>query len=243
MLKMSASSMGTFLKCPKQYHYRYIEKPDVVKKKWVFNEFGSCAHRVLELFHEDLISNVRKPEEYSDIMTECFMKALEEFDQQILSPELDNLYNVIKSYLEKIKNEGLPYVIEVEKDFITSVGNYKIRGFIDRIDKLDEGVYHVVDYKTSKSPKYLTNFQLLTYAIAIKDIYPDAKKIIGSYCLLKHDSKMMTWEFSDEEIEEAVEKIKSIGRDITIEKNWIKKPSRLCDFCDYQDICEGNWLE
>lgn len=240
---MSASSMGTFQKCPKQYHYRYIEKPDVVKKKWVFNEFGSCAHRILELFHEDLIQNVRHPDEYSDIMTECFIAGLEEFDQKLLAPELDYLYEVIKTYLQKIKDEGLPQVIEVEKSFIVDVGDYKVRGFIDRIDKIKDGVYHVVDYKTSKNPKYLTNFQLLTYAIAIQDIYPDAHKIIGSYCLLKHNSDMMTWEFSQSDIEEAREKIRSIGRDITVEKKWIKKPSRLCDFCDYQDICEGNWLE
>lgn len=235
--------MGTFEKCPKQYHYRYIEKPNVVKKKWVFNEFGSCAHEVLELFHLDLMNNVRLPEEYNDIMTECFMAALENYDMKLLAPELDFLFEVIKVYLENIKENGLPHVIEVEKQFLIDIGGNKVRGFIDRIDKLEDGHYHVVDYKTSKSPKYLTNFQLRVYALAIKALYLDVEKITGSYCLLKHDSRLMTWEISDKDLQETEEKIKSIGRDITIEKKWIKKPSRLCDFCDYQDICEGNWLK
>ena len=240
MLKLSASSIGTYQKCPKQYHYRYIEKPDVIKKKWVFSEFGSCAHKALELFHLDLMSNVRSPDIFGDIMTECFIAALQEYDQKLLEPEMNSLYEVIQNYLFKIKKEGITQVIAVEKEFSLTINGHIVRGYIDRIDKVNDNTYHVVDYKTSKSPSYLTNFQLLVYALAVKELYPDAENISGSYCLLKHKSDMMSWDFSDDDLKETVEKIKSIERDIELEIKWVKKPSKLCDFCDYKDICQGS---
>ena len=60
MLKLSASSIGCYTKCPKQYHYRYIEKPDVEAKDWSFLEFGKCAHETLEIFHKVLMNNILK---------------------------------------------------------------------------------------------------------------------------------------------------------------------------------------
>ena len=58
------SSIDTYHSCPKKYSYRYIEKPDVPRVKWSFTEFGSCAHRILELFHEYLLDNEVKQDEF-----------------------------------------------------------------------------------------------------------------------------------------------------------------------------------
>ena len=49
MLKLSVSSIDTFKSCAKKYFYRYIEKVEIEKKTWNFTEFGSCAHRILEI--------------------------------------------------------------------------------------------------------------------------------------------------------------------------------------------------
>ena len=72
MIKLSVSSIDTFKKCAKKYFYRYIERVEVDKKKWNFTEFGSCAHRILELFHEKADLNT-DPKEYSSIMKKCFV--------------------------------------------------------------------------------------------------------------------------------------------------------------------------
>ena len=67
----------------------------------------------------------------------------------------------------------------------------RIVGFLGGgpLDPYDCGHYHVVDYKTSKSPSYLTPFQLYVYGLVVKKDFPDAEKITGSYNLLKHDCK------------------------------------------------------
>jgi RecB family exonuclease len=243
LIKLSASSIGTYEKCPKNYHYRYIEKPDVPKQKWPHLEFGSCAHRVLELFHLDLIDNVRDPSEYADLMKDCFKKGLKEFDIEILRDELLYLKEVLQEYLNIILEEGLPQVISAEMDFNFKIGEYTVRGFIDRVDKIGPGEYHVVDYKTSKNPSYLTNFQLLLYALAIKERYPDAEIIHGSYVLLKHKSKLMSWSFTEKDYQETIQKVIDTGRSIDTEAVWEKKPSVLCNWCDYRTICQDDWTE
>jgi RecB family exonuclease len=241
MIKLSASSIGTYEKCPKKYHYQYIEKPEVAEQDWSHLEFGKCAHRVLELFHKDLCENVRGPTEYPTIMRDCFKLALSEFDMDILKPELPELKEVLKSYLDKINATGLPQVIANELNFDFKIGEYTVRGFIDRIDKVGPGEYKVVDYKTNKNPKYLSNFQLLLYALAIKEIYPDAEKISGAYVLLKHKCDTLDYEFAEKDYENTVKKVLSVGKSIDTNIEWEKKPSILCNWCDYQSLCQNSW--
>lgn len=241
MIKLSASSIGTYEKCPKKYHYQYIEKPPVPEQDWSHLEFGKCAHRVLELFHKDLCENVRNPSEYPDVMKLSFKDAIKEFDMDILKPEMPALKLVLQSYLDKINKAGLPQVIANELNFDFKIGEYTVRGFIDRIDKIADGHYKVVDYKTNKNPKYLSNFQLLLYALAIKEIYPDANKIDGAYVLLKHDCDTLEFEFSEKDYQETIDKVIRVGLSIDTSTEWEKRPSILCNWCDYQSLCQNSW--
>lgn len=243
MIKLSASSIGTYEKCPKKYHYHYIEKPDVPKQDWSHLEFGKCAHRVLELFHNDLMENVRETKAYAGIMRDAFKKGLKEFDLNILKDELPELKQVLQHYLNSILKDGLPHVVANELNFEFQIEGNLIRGFIDRIDKITPEHYRVVDYKTNKNPKYLTNFQLLLYALAIKEKFPEVKKISGSYVLLKKDATTIDYDFTEKDYLETIEKIKTIGHSIDTSTEWEKKPSILCNWCDYQGICQGDWLK
>lgn len=232
--------MGTFEKCQKKYHYQYIEKPPIQPKDWSFLEFGKCAHKCLENFHNELMTRVVPVSEYNSIMSESVKSALKEFDMNILRPEFPDLKRVLNIYLDKMKQDGLPQVIHNELDFNINVGDYIVRGYIDRIDKVSDGVYKVVDYKTNKNAKYLTPFQLQLYALVIKERFPDATSISGSYVLLKHDCKTLDYEFSDEDIKKTYDKVVSIGRSIDTRDIWEKNPSLLCNWCDYKEICQGN---
>lgn len=241
MIKLSASSIGTYEKCPKKYHYQYIEKPPVPEQDWSHLEFGKCAHRALELFHKDLCENIRDPKEYSLVMKKSIKDALTEFDMDILKPELSALKEVLQSYLNKINKTGLPQVIANELNFDFKIGEFTIRGFIDRIDKISPGHYKVVDYKTNKNPKYLSNFQLLLYALAIKEIYTDVEKISGAYVLLKHGCDTLEYVFEDNDYQNTIAKVLSVGKSIDTSVEWEKKPSVLCNWCDYKNLCQDSW--
>lgn len=252
-LKLSVSSMDTYKKCPKKYHYTYIIKPKIEKKKWIHTEFGSCAHRMLELFHKKYIDSPFTQAESASIMKECYTSALKEFDMDILegytwSPEGDVpgipfLRKIMQNYLNTIKKGGFPNVIGVEVPYSFFIGSTEVRGFIDRIDLVASGHYNVVDYKTSKSASYMTNKQLKVYAEAITRMYPDAKILSGEYIMLKLDCKRISWTFTKDELKNLVLDIENTANLITTESAWVKKPSALCSFCDYKNICQEAWIE
>jgi len=162
--------------------------------------------------------------------------ALKEFNVQLLKPELPALNAIMQDYLSSMSN-GIPEVIGIEKGFQLDIGDFHIRGYIDRIDKVGPVAYKVVDYKTTSNSKYLTDFQLLVYALAVKKLYPDAETISGSYVLLKHKSQTKDWDFSQADMDKCLSKIQKSGNLILTDEVWVKKPSRLCDWCDFRDIC------
>jgi len=253
ILKLSVSSIGTFEKCPKNYHYRYIEKPDVERNRWPATEFGSCAHLALELFHKTINKKGVPRSQYSSLMKWSYKKALSEFDFDILNQDLwspdgdkngiEYLKEVLQDYLNNIKTNGMPNVIGIEVPYNFYIGDTMVRGFMDRLDKVSEGEYRVVDYKTSKSKKYLNSFQLLVYSEAIRRMYPDAKIIHGSYMLLKHGCETLDWTFSHSDLDKVVKRVSKSANMIKNETRWVKRPSILCNWCDYKKICQESWAE
>ena len=242
-IKLSVSSIKTYQDCPKKYWYGYIEKPPIEKKPWVHLEFGSCLHLALEKFHDFLMEQPLPSHEYPGLMKKCMEAAIKDFNQELLEPEYKNMQLIMQSYLNDIKTNGLPHVLWVEKPFEITIGDFYLKGFIDRVDQTGPGAYKVVDYKTTKNPAYLDSFQLLVYAMVLKDELPDLEKISGSYTLLKHDCKEKSWEFTMNDLEKCKEKILKYGHLILREDTWQKKPSKLCDFCDYKELCISNWSD
>jgi len=255
MIKLSVSSIDTFNNCPKKYEYRYIQRVKVNQPAWNFTEFGSCAHLILEHFH-NRVDNDTDPSKYREIMKGCFKDAVtdKQFDPTILrsyvwspdgdKPGFDYLKEITGEYLDIIEEKGLPNVVgtEVSYEFEVTEG-VKIRGFIDRIDKISDTHYKVVDYKTSKNPKYLKEFQLLVYSLAIKRMYPQVETISGSFVLMKHHFKEVEFEFGTMDMDRTFNTIIKKANAIRTEKVWPKNQNRLCDWCDYKSICLGTWAE
>lgn len=255
LTKLSVSSIDTYLKCPKKYFYRYIEKPDVKAEKWSFTELGSCAHRVLELFHERLAKKTFQKADYSILMKECFKDAVKEFDVNLLQEEtwmpqgsmsgMHAMRIMMQDYLDLIRGcDSIPNVIGVEVPYNFKLNeNTIIRGYIDRLDFVEDGVYRVVDYKTSKDPKYLKEFQLLVYAEAIRREYGNVKKVYGSYMMLKHNCSTKDYEFNESDMDRCKKLLDERSASISLESKWLKKPSILCKWCDYRSICQDAWAE
>lgn len=253
--KFSVSSLDTHKKCPKKYHYRYIEKPDVKAEKWAFTELGSCAHRIIELFHERLLKGHVDMADFPMLMKECFVAGVKEFDLRLLQqdtwmpsgdmPGTMALKVMIQDYLDYLRGlDELPNVLANEMPYSFKLNDSTmVRGYIDRVDRVSEGVYAVVDYKTSKNPKYLNDFQLLVYAEALRRKFKDVKKVYGSYVMLKHKSASKDYEFNSYDMDKCNEKLHKRSGLIYEDKTWVKKPSILCRYCDYRSICQDAWAE
>lgn len=242
ILKLSVSKTKLFDDCKAKYRFAYELK--LPRKDFHFHIFGKFLHKVLEDFHLEYINGSVEP--HNKVMSKVYKTALTEYKSKIDEPSLKEAHLIVEAYLEKLSNEKFPEILSVEKDFNILISDtVLLNGMIDRIQKDPDGVIHVCDYKTTKNKKYIKNdfAQLLTYAYVIYNMYPSVEKVRGSYIMLRHDFEYITKEFSKEEILEVKDKYASYADSIKEEKLWAPTPTRLCQFCDFLDVCnEGKNL-
>jgi putative RecB family exonuclease len=241
LLKLSASSTKTFDSCRRKYFYSYIDKQP--KKHWDHLTLGTFCHAVLEAFHKQWLAD--KNLNLAQLIGSCFAEARTETEFLTMTDtQLNDAKVMIQDYLFLVEKNGMPNTLSVEEGFEITLGNYVLRGFIDRLDVDKDGLFHIVDYKTTKNEKYLDDFQLLVYGMAIKNKYPEIDRFRGSYVLLKKGSKMMTNEYNLSDIYKCEKKILEYGKSIEEEKKWEKSPSQLCNWCDFYDTCMGvgKWI-
>lgn len=246
-MRISYSALDTFKQCPQKYKFQYIEKISAPKSKEAI--FGTLVHSALKYFHdptpiispteEDLLafwSQNWTPENFSDPREEAAMFAQ---GVQILK----NYY--AKNAPEKFNITALeaPFEIPVPLHNETHI----IAGRIDRVDKLDDGNFELIDYKTSKSmpsqQNVDTNLQLATYHIGLTNRWPAIKDenrpIKTSLYFLKHGEKLSSIK-SNENLQFAKEHIIKMLEQIIkaqLDEKFPPQPGPLCSWCAYQKIC------
>jgi RecB family exonuclease len=126
-------------------------------------------------------------------------------------------------------------------DVPTSAGKIQFNYIIDRLDQIGDGVYEVVDYKTSAwalQPSDLDKkIQARIYALAIQILYPDAKRIFVTFDMLRHQSVGRV--FTREQNIATWKRIKSIAERIIAadENNPEYTLNTECNFCPIKATC------
>jgi DNA helicase-2/ATP-dependent DNA helicase PcrA len=145
----------------------------------------------------------------------------------------------LKIFLEE-QSKNKTEILDIERWFETAVGNVRIRGRIDRIDR-DETGYTVIDYKTSKTASSLNelkkDMQLLVYALAVKEIYGSESQLkVGDWFLRPNKQVFFTPE------KQAIENIQTEIQDMSKKINSAvfdpKKDAWNCRECDYACLCD-----
>jgi putative RecB family exonuclease len=148
------------------YKLQYIDglKP---KDKWYFS-FGTTMHSCVERFFK--VSTPPPPS------LEELLKYYEQnwLSQGYESPEEEARYQdygrEILTRFWEIHSADFHMPVAVERMFYIDIDGVKLRGFIDRVDKLESGGLSIVDYKTNKelfTADYLEqDLQLTIYQLA-----------------------------------------------------------------------------
>jgi len=144
----------------------------------------------------------------------------------------------LKEYYKIIENNS-PHPLHLEQGFTLKIGGITIKGRIDRIDKLEDGV-EIIDYKTGepKNEKKLNKKakeQLLLYQLACRDVLGlKVNKLTFHYL---QDNSKISFLGSDEDLlkleESIVERISEMKN-----SNFKAKPGFHCGYCNFTDICE-----
>lgn len=240
-MKTSFSSLDTFRTCPLKYKLQEIDKIKTPKSPEAV--FGTLIHSTLRFIHD------------GNFILPTQKQALEHFtsnwNPEVFSDEFQERMafakgiKMIQDYYKK-NDPAKITVVDLESRFSIELEgeneNHIISGFIDRIDKTENG-YEIIDYKTSRKlpsqDMVDNNMQLSIYLLAILKRYPDlANKIENvklSLYFLQHGQKLST--ILDKKMllaqkGQILDIISQIGK-----SDFPAVVSPLCDWCGYQKKC------
>jgi RecB family exonuclease len=233
---LSASSIDGFTVCPRrQYMTMTADKKDRVPQGFLI--VGNAAHEALRKYHTDLEDKRDLVELFKDeIKTMGFVP----FPVFASAAEFMSIY-------EK-NNPRKQNIVFTEKSFLVDMAGYPVRGFIDRVDYHGDGVYEIVDYKTSwvaKSADDLKeDIQLITYDIALRIMAESGevmlpapiKRVIVSLYYLRHDK--VSAEYTEEQRQGYLEYVSMVGDAVkAIEEEPQPKLNNFCRYCDFSASC------
>lgn len=242
----SPSALNTFFNCPRNFmlsNVLGIPEPEEDKPFEVIaaNEAGTLAHSMMEE-----LAN-------SDISLDDFLKLSEEaFDRFIMEkPPLVKRYADIakNNFLEMMETaynmEPQREVALVEEDIrCVHESGVKLHGYPDRVEKLDDGSYLVVDFKSSRSVSHTQDdidscLQAVIYAYLMEQ---KGYKVSGGEFRYMRLGKTVSCRYDDEIKAELSEKLKLFKKhieeaDFPIPDSAYDEDSDTCKFCKYGAVC------
>ena len=171
MRPLSYSQISLYQSCPLNYKLQYIDglRP---KDKWYFS-FGLTLHQCAEYFFRVRVPQPPSLDEllryYEKVwLSRGYESAEEEMKYKAYGREI-----LTKFWSTHSSDFHMP--LAVERMFYIDIEGIKLRGFIDRVDKLDSGGLSIVDYKTNQelfAADYLArDLQLTLYQLAAEQIW------------------------------------------------------------------------
>ncbi|MFH1461042.1 MAG: PD-(D/E)XK nuclease family protein [Patescibacteria group bacterium] len=242
-MRISYSGLETFSTCPAKYKFQYLDKIKTPKSKEAV--FGTLIHECLKLFH----GSDRPVPPTEDELLKYFA---EKWDSGVYIDEQEEAFafhqgiQILKNYY--LQNQSAIFnVVNLETLFEAPILEDKtfhcVTGRIDRIDKLPDGGFEVIDYKTSKKmpaqENVDNNFQLSVYYLGLVNRWPlietENRPVKLSLYYLRHGEKLSAAK-NIRQIAETKEKILDIINQIQ-KSDFGPKSNPLCPWCQYQPYC------
>ncbi len=171
MKPLSYTQISLYQSCPLCYRLQYIDglKP---KDKWYFS-FGLTIHTCAEYFFKVKVPPPPSLDELREFYEANWLSGGYE------SAEEEAKYNAygwqILSQFWQIHSADFKMPFAVERMFYIDIDGIKLRGYIDRVDKLDSGRLAIVDYKTNQEPfttaDLAKDLQLTLYQLAAEQTW------------------------------------------------------------------------
>ncbi|MDD4271988.1 MAG: UvrD-helicase domain-containing protein [Patescibacteria group bacterium] len=255
----SYSQLAAYSTCPYQYRFAHVLKiPTMGKEQF---SFGKTLHATLQKLF--ILLNEKKGLGQTNLFSDKTPLAPLDKGGTVSFAEILKLYEeswvddwfkdksskqkrkkqgqeILRVFYEKYK-DNWPTALFLEKGFnfrvVDGKDAYAIRGTVDRIDKFGEGL-KLIDYKTGKPKDKLTfeeKEQLLIYQLAIQELFKQEVKALAFYYL--DNNSEVEFIGSDKDLEKIKAKIISTINQIK-QGDFPPRPSQLCAYCDFKEICE-----
>jgi len=189
----SWSKVDKFIISPFEYYLKYIAQKKEDRTDCAYAPLGGICHSIIEDFYNEKINYEDMIDRFNTGWMTSIQFAKLQFDRNdsskndsIGSKYHDDLMHFFKNH------KKIPYRIALEKFITAKIGNHLFQGYIDAIYVDHNGVYHIIDWKTSTKYSGKTAEekcgQLLIYAIALNQSGIPWEKIKICWNFLKYVS-------------------------------------------------------
>ena len=154
----SHSRLETFKKCPLQYKFQYIDK--IKRKEESIEAFlGSRFHEGMEKIYQNISFKTFTLNELLDFYEDIWNKKYHDEIMIVNTERTAEDYkrignNCIMDYYNRYYPFNQGKVLGIERLVTINLddsGEYRLRGYIDRLDQTNDGIYEIHVYKTGKS--------------------------------------------------------------------------------------------
>ena len=230
-LVLSASDIETYRTCPLKYKFARVFR--IPQEPTLHQRFGILVHQVLERFHH---LDPGTPADLHGLLEAGWRRGGfgdSEEERQLHA----KASAALSAYHERYRTEpGEP--MWFERAFSFRLGPHHLRGRVDRVDRLPDGAYELIDYKTGR-PKTASqlreDIQLSLYAVGAREAWNlDAAQ--QSYYYVLDDEKVAVPR-TDSDRAWIEDTVLEVGEGI-LAQGFEPTPSfAACSMCDYRIAC------
>jgi DNA helicase II / ATP-dependent DNA helicase PcrA len=246
-LALSASDIDLYRICPLKYKFARVFA--IPQEPTINQRFGILIHQVLERFHSEELRRSGPPVDEDrrpgslDRLLSLFEAGWRRAGFGSSDDELqyrDRAVAALTRYHQHhTGSEASP--VWLERRFAFQIGPHQLRGRVDRVDRLPDGGYELIDYKTGErkaAPQLADDVQLALYRIGAREAWHvDAE--LGSYWYVLDDERVPVPAAPDdaERVERTVLEVAAgiEGQDFEPRPSY-----EICSWCDYRLICPAS---
>ena len=234
---LSYSRLSRFETCPLSYRLHYIEKKQA--EPGLPLRFGKTIHAALERLIKEVVDDERTGTLSEERAIELYREA---WGAERLTG-MDVFAEGLAILRRFIAEQGVVDhrdVLAIEKEFRLPVGPFTVLGFIDRVDWIDDETVEVIDYKTNHQlftrDEVDTSLQMSLYEVAVRRLWPWAKKVKLTFWMLRHGVRQQTTR-TEEQLADALAYVETLGRQTETATEYPARLNTNCSYCDHRKQC------
>ncbi|MEA2126789.1 MAG: ATP-dependent helicase UvrD/PcrA [Solirubrobacteraceae bacterium] len=232
-LLLSASDIETYRTCPLKYKFARVFR--IPQEPTLNQRFGILVHQVLERFHAGEGAGGTLPE-LLGLLDQGWRRGGfgdTEQERQLQGKAEQALIR----YHERFMGEDAEPVW-FERSFSFTLGRHTVRGRVDRVDRLSDGAYELIDYKTGRPKKAADlreDVQLALYSVAAVQAW-DLEAAHQAYYYVLDDAKVPV-DWAEDDRDWITETVLEVADGIS-GQGFEPTPSfSACSICDYRIAC------
>ena len=234
---LSYSRLSRFETCPLSYRLHYIEKKQA--EPGLPLRFGKTIHAVLERLIKEVVDDERTGPLSEERAIELYREAWGAERLTGMNVFAEGLA-ILRRFIAEQGVVDHRDVLAIEKEFRLPVGPFEVLGFIDRVDWIDDETVEVIDYKTNHQlftrDEVDTSLQMSLYEVAVRRLWPWAKKVKLTFWMLRHGVRQQTTR-TEEQLADALAYVETLGRQTETATEYPARLNTNCSYCDHRKQC------